>query len=46
MASVAVSFPHNLSLSKTDIKLLNEIEENIIGDWETKAIEKGKKFTK
>ena len=36
----------NLSLSKTDIKLLNEIEENIIGDWETKAIEKGKKFTK
>ena len=36
----------NLSLSKTDTKLLNEIEENIIGDWETKAIEKGKKFTK
>ena len=36
----------NLSLSKTDTKLLNEIEENIIGDWEIKAIEKGKKFTK
>ena len=35
-----------LELSKQDKKLLKEIDDNIIGDWETNAIEKGKKFIK
>lgn len=35
-----------LELSKQDKKLIKEIDENVIGDWETKAIEKGKKFIK
>ena len=33
-----------LELSKQDKKLLKEIDDNTIGDWETNAIEKGKKF--
>ena len=35
-----------LELSKQDKKLLKEIDENVVGDWETSAIEKGKKFIK
>ena len=35
-----------LELSKQDKKLLKEIDDNTIGDWETNAIEKGKKFIK
>ncbi len=35
-----------LELSKQDKKLLKEIDDNAIGDWETSAIEKGKKFIK
>lgn len=35
-----------ISLSKSDIKLLKEIEDGIPGKWETSAIEKGKKFMK
>ena len=35
-----------LELSKQDKKLLEEIDDNTIGDWETNAIEKGKKFIK
>lgn len=35
-----------LELSKQDKKLLKEIDGNAIGDWETNAIEKGKKFIK
>ena len=35
-----------LEFSKQDKKLLKEIDNNIIGDWETSAIEKGKKFIK
>lgn len=33
-------------LSKQDLKLLKEIEDGIIGKWETSALEKGKKFLK
>ncbi len=36
----------NFQYTKTDLKLLKEIEEGIIGKWETSAIEKGKKFIK
>ena len=35
-----------LELSKQDKKLLKEIDDNTIGDWEIYAIEKGKKFIK
>lgn len=35
-----------IELSKTDKKLLDELEEDKMPDWETKAIEKGHKFTK
>lgn len=35
-----------LELSKQDKKLLKEIDDNTIGDWETNAIEKGKRFIK
>ena len=35
-----------LTLTKEDISLLKEIEENITPDWEISAIEKGKKFIK
>lgn len=35
-----------IELSKQDKKLLKEIDENTIGEWETSAIEKGKKFMK
>ena len=35
-----------LELSKQDKKLLKEIDDKTIGDWETNAIEKGKKFIK
>lgn len=33
-------------LSNQDLKLLQEIEEGIIGKWELSALEKGKKFLK
>jgi len=33
-------------LSKQDLKLLKEIEDGVIGKWETSALEKGKKFLK
>lgn len=33
-------------LTKEELSLIKEIEEHRIGDWETKAIEKGKKFTR
>ncbi len=33
-------------LSKQDLKLLQEIEDDIIGKWEISALEKGKKFLK
>lgn len=33
-------------LSKQDLKLLQEIEDNTIGKWELSALEKGKKFLK
>lgn len=36
---------NNLTFSKQDLKLLNEIENGEIGKWESDAIEKGKKFT-
>lgn len=35
-----------LTLSKEDLSLLKEIEDNITPDWEISAIEKGKKFIK
>ena len=35
-----------LALTKEDISLLKEIEENITPNWEISAIEKGKKFIK
>lgn len=35
-----------LDLSKQDKKLIKELDDGIVGDWETKAIEKGKKFIK
>ena len=35
-----------IELSKQDKKLLKEIDDNTTGDWETQAIEKGKKFIK
>ena len=35
-----------IELSKQDKKLIQEIDDNIIGKWETDAIEKGKKFIK
>lgn len=35
-----------LTLTKEDISLLKEIEENITPNWEVSAIEKGKKFIK
>ena len=35
-----------IELTKTDQKLLKEIDENTTGKWETDAIEKGKKFIK
>ena len=34
------------SLTKEEKKLLNELETDEVPDWETKAIEKGHKFTK
>ena len=33
-------------LTKQDQKLLNEINDNVVGQWELDAIEKGKKFIK
>lgn len=37
---------NKIELSKQDLKLLNELEENKKPDWEIRAIEKGKKFIK
>lgn len=36
----------NYKFTKEELKLINELEDNIQGDWELKAIEKGSKFTK
>jgi tRNA (guanine37-N1)-methyltransferase len=35
-----------LTLNKTMLSLIKELDESRIGDWEIKAIEKGRKFTK
>jgi tRNA (guanine37-N1)-methyltransferase len=35
-----------LTLSKTMVALIKELDESRIGDWEIQAIEKGRKFTK
>jgi tRNA (guanine37-N1)-methyltransferase len=35
-----------LTLSKTMLALLKELDEGRKGDWEIQAIEKGRKFTK
>ena len=37
---------NKLKLSKTDLKLIEQFENNKLSDEELKAIEKGKKFTK
>ena len=37
---------NKLSLSKSDLKLLKEYDDGITPDWETRALEKGKKFIK
>lgn len=36
----------NYKFTKEELKLINELENNIQGDWEIRAIEKGSKFTK
>jgi tRNA (guanine37-N1)-methyltransferase len=35
-----------LTLNKTMLALIKELDESRIGDWEIQAIEKGRKFTK
>lgn len=37
---------NKLTLTKQDIKLLKEVDDNIVPKWEISAIEKGKKFIK
>ena len=36
----------NYKFTKEELKLINELENNIQADWEIRAIEKGSKFTK
>jgi tRNA (guanine37-N1)-methyltransferase len=35
-----------LTLTKTMVALIKELDESRIGDWEIHAIDKGRKFTK